>query len=98
MSQKSKIINLLDDAQWHCTSEMYQMYMSDPRTIISKMRKDGYNLVSRWCQSHKHEGMQKQWKMIDTPKTVTCCTSFIIFSEHSRDCSTLKDKQLKIAF
>jgi hypothetical protein len=63
-SQQTKILNLLDDNQWHCSSEMYAMYISDPRTRICELKKKGYKLEPRPCKAHNyHEGLQKEWRL-----------------------------------
>ena len=64
-SQKQKILNLLTDSTWVCTSQMYALYMSDPRRRIVDLKKDGYILESRKCQSHDyHRGGSKEWHLI----------------------------------
>ena len=68
MNQKQKILNLLDDGRWHCSSEMYAMYLADPRKRLHELKQAGYILESRWCKDHPHEGLQKQWRLIATPK------------------------------
>ena len=49
-SQQTKILNLLSDNQFHCSSEFYAMYIADPRTRICELKKKGYNLESRACK------------------------------------------------
>ena len=44
---------------------MYALYMSDPRRRIVDLKKDGYILESRKCQSHDyHRGGSKEWHLI----------------------------------
>ena len=62
LSNRKKILEILNDGNWHCTNEFYGSYIADPRTIIAKMRKDGYNLQSRWCETHKHNH-SKEWRL-----------------------------------
>ena len=62
-TQKNKIINLLDDGGWHCTSEFYAMFIADPRTIMAKLKKEGL-VLSRWCKKHPHAGSQKEWQLV----------------------------------
>ena len=64
MSQKDKILGLLQDGNWHCTSSMYAMYMADPRTILAKLYSKGNGNVERhWCKSHQHDGKMKEWRL-----------------------------------
>ena len=64
MTQHAKIISILDDCEWHCTSEMYRVYIADPRTRLAELKKK-FNLESRWCQTHKHEGQMKEWRLVE---------------------------------
>jgi hypothetical protein len=65
MTQSQKIINLLDDNNWHCSSQFYAMFISDPRTRICELKKDGFKLENRWCESHSyHEGNPKEWRLL----------------------------------
>ena len=71
-SQKQKILNLLLDNEWSCTSAMYALYMSDPRRRIVDLKKDGYILESRKCESHDyHRGGSKEWRLISLPNHKT---------------------------
>ncbi len=64
-SQKTKIMNLLNDNESNCTSQMYAMFISDPRTRICELKKAGHNLESRACKSHSyHDGLQKEWRLV----------------------------------
>ena len=66
MTQKDKILNLLKDNHWHCTSEIYAMFMSDPRTILANMlNHEKYELEKRYCKrqcGRAHRGSPKQWR------------------------------------
>jgi hypothetical protein len=64
MSQHEKILNLLKNGDWVCSSKFYAEYIADPRTRLVELKKKGYNLVSRWCLTHKHDGQMKEWKLI----------------------------------
>lgn len=64
-NQKTLIINILDDGNFHCSSEFYREYIADPRSRISSLKKDGHQLEWRWCKSHSyHDGNQKEWRLI----------------------------------
>jgi len=65
ISQKNKILDLLNDSGWHCTSEFYAMYMSDPRRRLCDLRDSGYALESKRCQLHDyHNGGSKMWRLL----------------------------------
>lgn len=64
MGQKEKILNLFKGNNWVCTSTMYAQYISDPRTLICKLKKDGYVFEWQWCNDHRHTGNSKKWKLI----------------------------------
>jgi queuine/archaeosine tRNA-ribosyltransferase len=64
-SQQTKILNLLDDNQWHCTSQFYSMFIADPRKRLHELREQGKQLEWRWCKTHNfHSGQQKEWRLI----------------------------------
>ena len=63
-TQTSKILNLLKDGAWHCTSEMYAMFMSDPRRRIVDLKEKGYELEGKKCELHDyHKGCSKMWRL-----------------------------------
>ncbi len=65
MSQHTKILNLLKNGEWICSSRFYAEYIADPRSRIAELKKKGYQLEWRWCKSHDyHTGQQKEWKLI----------------------------------
>ena len=64
-SQKEQILSLLNDYSWHCTSEMYALYIADPRTRLCEIKKLGYILESRKCQQHSyHKSGSKEWSLV----------------------------------
>lgn len=65
MTNKQKILNLLYKSEWVCTTDMYALYIADPRTILSAMKKKN-EVVNRWCQNpaHKHNGQMKEWALV----------------------------------
>ena len=66
-SQKTKILELLEQSEWVCTSAMYACFMSDPRRRICDLKEKGYLLESRKCQSHDyHRGGSKEWHLKGT--------------------------------
>lgn len=66
MSQKNKILLLLQDNSWHCTNEFYASFIADPRSRISELKRNGYILEWRWCQQHNH-AKSKEWRLIPEP-------------------------------
>ena len=71
MSQKQKILNLLIDREWVCTSDMYALYIADVRRRLVDLKKDGYILASRKCEQHDyHAGGSKEWHLISPPNTL----------------------------
>ena len=66
MSQHEKILFLLERSEWVCSSEFYASYIADPRTRLAELRKKGYVLRWRWCESHDHR-KSKEWKLVSKP-------------------------------
>ena len=60
-SQKTKILNILEDKGWHCTNEFYASYMADPRKRLHELRQK-FTLEWRWCEQHDHKG-SKEWRL-----------------------------------
>ena len=66
MTQHQKILSLLADRNWVCTNSFYASYIADPRTRIVELKKKGYLLEWRWCQSHPHN-KSKEWRLMAVP-------------------------------
>ena len=67
-SQINKIMELLKAGDWICTSQMYALYMSDPRRRLCDLREKGYILESKKCSLHDfHRGGSKMWRFIQLP-------------------------------
>lgn len=64
MSQHTKILNLLESGNWICSSKFYAEFIADPRTRLCELKKQGYQLISRWCLAHHHEGKMKEWRLM----------------------------------
>lgn len=74
-SQVQRIIDVLEDGEWHCTSQFYADFMADPRRRMIDIQERGFSLESRPCRSHTfHAGGSKEWRMTallqKTPKPV----------------------------
>lgn len=69
MTQFDKILALFDDQEWVCTSQMYALFIADPRRRICDLKDKGYVFAEpRICQSHDyHDGGSKEWKLISEP-------------------------------
>ena len=77
MTNKQKIIGLMEKGDWVCTSFMYAQYIADPRTLLAQMHKNGL-VESRWCQNpqHSHTGLMKEWRLTTPPLQKTESTLF----------------------
>lgn len=62
MNQLDKIIELLSDNQWHCTSEMAALYMIDYRRRLVDLQRKGYKFENRRCTQHTHP--MKEWRLL----------------------------------
>lgn len=57
MSQKTKLLEILSNGQWHCLTN--EMYLKDDRSRLSELRKEGHifsNDDNMWCEdpAHRH--------------------------------------------
>ena len=64
MTNKQKILELLEKQDWVCSTNFYSMWIADPRTLLAQMKKRG-EVESRWCKTHNHK--MKEWKLLKTP-------------------------------
>jgi hypothetical protein len=71
MSQKHKIIELLGSGMWVCSRELAANYMVDYRSVINKLRKEGYIIETKRCDMHHHDGKMNMWRLISIPKYET---------------------------
>jgi hypothetical protein len=61
MTHHQKILTLLDDEQWHCGTEIMNLYIKDDRKRISELVAQGYNIVGKPCDCGKHvSGLYKR--------------------------------------
>lgn len=67
MSQKEKIIAKLGDGLWHCSRELIDLYCVDYRSVINKLRKEGFVIETKACEFHIHEGRMNMWRLISLP-------------------------------
>ncbi len=61
MNQFEKILNLLSDNEFHCTSEMAALYMIDYRRRLVDLKEKGYQFENRRCTKHNHP--MKEWRL-----------------------------------
>ena len=67
-SQTQKIKELLESGGWHCTSEMYAMFISDPRRRLCDLKEKGFVLEAQKCKLHNyHNGGSKMWRLVSFP-------------------------------
>jgi len=67
-SQTQKILELLNGGDWVCTSQMYALFMADPRRRLCDLRDKGYVLEKERCKLHSyHKGGSKMWKLVSSP-------------------------------
>lgn len=66
-SQQTKILNLLEDYQWHCGNEITQLYIKDDRKRISELNKAGYKIIGEPCNLHTHNARVYMRKLISGP-------------------------------
>src|SRR3990167_2893463 len=68
MSQKSKILNILSDNQFHCVNEFIDTYCVDYRRRIKDIKDRGYILEGITCTLHNnHIGGSKMWRITGYP-------------------------------
>ena len=64
MTQHETILDLLNSGNWICSSKFYAAFIADPRTRICELKKLGYILENRKCETHDyHAGGSKEWKL-----------------------------------
>lgn len=67
-AQKEKILDLLNNSDWVCTSDFYAMFIADPRARLFELQK-AYPLEKRKCQQHNyHAGGSKEWRIAKTAR------------------------------
>lgn len=67
-SQVQRILDVLEDGEFHCTSEFYADYMADPRRRMKDIQEKGFHLESRKCRKHGyHAGGSKEWRLLEKP-------------------------------
>lgn len=106
MIQTEKIKQLLNQSEWVCGRVFLGNYISEYRTRINELRKQGFKINTRKCQSHKHKGGMQEWKLevgkiykgiaetvVPTPG-IKCCYSYLYFKIHGAECRAgMFDKQ-----
>jgi len=53
---------------WVCSTHFYALYIADPRTLLSQMKKKGI-VESRWCKVHDHK--MKEWRLTTSEPQLT---------------------------
>lgn len=68
-TQKQKLIDLLTQNSWVCSTTFQERYIPEFRSLIAHMRKhEGYKIIDEPClgkcgKNHKSKGL-KRWKMV----------------------------------
>ena len=66
MSQQEKILDILEDYNWHCVNEFIDTYCVDYRRRLCDLKKKGYLLENRKCEQHNyHRGFSKEWRLLE---------------------------------
>ena len=60
MNQKTKILEMLKEREWVCSSDFLKAYLSEYRSLINLLRKDNYIVHKRSCKSHRHNSKKLQ--------------------------------------
>lgn len=63
-SQKEKIIELLNQKEWVCVTEMMALYIPDYRRRLCDLKEDGFILTARRCTQHNHSGGVQEWHLV----------------------------------
>lgn len=64
-SQAKRILSILQDGEWHCTSEFYALFIADPRRRVVDLKEKGYELENQKCSLHTfHDGGSKMWRLL----------------------------------
>ena len=96
MTQKAKLIEILKNNEWVCSTDFQANYVPEFRSLISHLNKhEGFVITDELClgkcgKKHESRGL-KRWKLVSMPDG-KCCVSFGIFGSHARDC--MKSKEL----
>ena len=62
MSQHRKILNLLADGEWHCTSQMRELFMADPPKRLQELGEQ-VECGGRCTLHSYHQGGVKMWRI-----------------------------------
>lgn len=68
VTQTKRILEILQDSQWHCVNEFIDLYSIDYRRRLKDLKDKGYTLLNRKCEMHRHIGGSKEWKLWGEPK------------------------------
>lgn len=64
MTHHQLILQLLSDGQWHCGTEIMQLYIKDDRKRISELVAQGYNIIGEPCDCGRHKSGLYKRKLI----------------------------------
>jgi hypothetical protein len=67
MNQHTTILNILDDAKFHCSNELRAAFVPEYRSRINELRKRGYTISKARCNLHTHKGISQMWRKESDP-------------------------------
>lgn len=70
MTHHQLILELLDDEQWHCGSEIMRLYIKDDRKRISELNDMGYKIIGQPCDCGKHQSGLYKRKLLKQKATL----------------------------
>ncbi len=63
-TQKNKVLELLRNQEWCCLTDFLDAYLSEYRTLINMLKKDGYEIEPRPCTRHVHNSKKTlEWRL-----------------------------------
>lgn len=72
MTQKAKLIQMLNEQEWVCSTDFQANYIPEFRSLISHLNKyEGFVIIDELClgqcgKNHTSKGL-KRWKMLTKP-------------------------------
>lgn len=59
---------MLGSGMWVCSSDFARNYMVDYRSLINKLRKEGFVIETKRCELHHHDGKLNMWMLTKLPE------------------------------
>ena len=65
MTQKQIIKEKLSNGEWICGTKFLELFISEFRSRINEIRKEGWAIETRTCRQHSHNSKTLQeWRLI----------------------------------